>query len=145
MSRPLPPTLGDIMPKTSPIAIYEGHTTVDQCIRKLMDRWHGADLLEIATDVASAMYMDDDKEEIDEGLETMIQAPSTDDLVPEDLLDADTILAAVRKAERDALACGDEPRQLAAAGVRCCLRAGNIHQVADALIENMQRADEERD
>lgn len=129
------------MPKKT---IYEGHSTSAQCIRKLMDRWHGATMLDIATDVATAIYQDDD-EEVDGDLEALVQAPSPKELVPEDLLDADTILAAVRQAERDALARGDEPRQLAAAGVRCCLRAGTIHQVADALIGNMQRADEYRD
>ena len=124
--------------------IYEGHRTQDKCIRMLMERWHGATLLDIATDVAGAIYQD--SEDIDEDLEALVCPPPEDKgLVPEKLMDPDTLLAAVRLIERQALAQADEDRQLAAAGVRCCLRAGDIHQVADALVVNMQRADAERD
>lgn len=124
--------------------IYEGHSTKDQCIRVLMERWHGATLLDIATDVAAAIYQDD--EDVDEDLEALVcPPPDAKGLVPESLLDPDTLLAAVRLIERKAIEQADEDRQLAAAGVRCCLRAGDIRQVADALVVNMQRADADRD
>lgn len=55
--------------------------------------------------------------------------------VPEDLLDPQTLAAAIKLRQRQAAAAGDEVRELACCRLLAALRVGPIQDVADTLVE----------
>lgn len=73
-------------------------------------------------------------DDIDEVLEPLFR----DSIVPETLVEADTLIKALLVIRRDADKAGEETRFLAATRAIACLRAGSIHQIADALVSDFE-------
>lgn len=100
----------------------------------LTDIWSGISLIEIIGQVVAFVFEEDDLEDDLEDDHDWMDCPEPGEPVPPELLDPQTLTHAVCALELDAHKCGKEDRACAAATIRQCLRVGDIHKVAQALV-----------
>jgi len=113
--------------------------------RSLLDAWEGLTIVDIVKQVVEYVFEKADCDDDDDAAYAAIYDPPPLpwEQVPENLLDPQTLLAAIKKIELDAERSGNTNKAEAAGNIRECLRDGNIHRVAKALVGIAEQLEEE--